>query len=319
MVTANRSNEIRLIRTYDAPVQVVWDAWNDPVQAGQWWGPRGFTLTTHSKDLRPGGHWSYTMHGPDGVDYVNKTHYYEVELYKKLVYDHGGSDDRPPLFRVTVLFSEAGGQTTMDFTMQLATAEEAENIRKFIKAAGGNATWDRLAEYLAETGHKKSTFVINRSFQATPEQLFKMWIDPDHLSRWLPPPGFEMSFQRADVRVGGMSFFRMSNEDAQLFGSLEFVQIDNPSRLVYIQRFCDEHGQLSRHPALPVFPEALLMTVQFIAEDDVSSRIVLTCEPYGAATTPEVEVFAQTRTSMTQGWTASFDKLETNLTAPATA
>ena len=38
-------------------------------------GARGFTLTTHSKDLRPGGHWTYTMHGPDGIDYENKTIY----------------------------------------------------------------------------------------------------------------------------------------------------------------------------------------------------------------------------------------------------
>ncbi|MEZ6045243.1 MAG: SRPBCC domain-containing protein [Planctomycetaceae bacterium] len=55
----------------------------------QWWGPRGFTLTHHSKDLRPGGTWHYTMHGPDGTDYPNMTLYHEVEKYKKLVYDHG--------------------------------------------------------------------------------------------------------------------------------------------------------------------------------------------------------------------------------------
>ena len=89
----------------DAPVKAVWDAWTDLKQVAQWWGPRGFTLTTHSKDLRPGGHWSYTMHGPDGTDYPNRTHYFEVEKYSRLVYDHGASEDRPPLFRVTVNFS----------------------------------------------------------------------------------------------------------------------------------------------------------------------------------------------------------------------
>jgi uncharacterized protein YndB with AHSA1/START domain len=84
-----------------------------------WWGPRGFTLTTHSKDLKPGGSWNYTMHGPDGVDYPNKAHYLEVEKYSKLVYDHGGNDDRPPLFRVTVLFSEIKGKTKMEMSMTL--------------------------------------------------------------------------------------------------------------------------------------------------------------------------------------------------------
>ena len=67
-------------------------------------------------------HWHYTMHGPDGIDYPNKTLYHEVETHSKLVYDHGGNDDRPPLFRVTVLFSETGGKTKMDMTMTLAHA-----------------------------------------------------------------------------------------------------------------------------------------------------------------------------------------------------
>src|ERR1051326_2637696 len=121
MTAKNKSNEIRINRTYDAPVKAVWDAWTDPQQAAQWWGPRGFTITTHSKDLRVGGSWVYTMHGPDGVNYENTTKYLDVEKYKKLVYDHGANKDRPPLFRVTVLFNERDGKTEIDMTMALAT------------------------------------------------------------------------------------------------------------------------------------------------------------------------------------------------------
>ena len=98
-------NEIAITRIYDAPVKLVWEAWTDPQHVARWWGPRGFTLTTHSKDLRPGGRWVYTMHGPDGVDYPNIARYHEVEPYKRLVYDHGATEDRPPLFRVTVSFT----------------------------------------------------------------------------------------------------------------------------------------------------------------------------------------------------------------------
>src|SRR5262250_2224725 len=133
MVARNKSNEIRITRLYDAPVKAVWDAWTDPEQVAQWWGPRGFTLTHHSKDLRPGGHWDYTMHGPDGVDYENYTKFYEVEKHKKMVYDHGGTREGRPLFRVTVLFSEEKGKTKMDMTMGFSTPELAETSRKFIK------------------------------------------------------------------------------------------------------------------------------------------------------------------------------------------
>ena len=54
MGAENKANEICITRVYEAPVKVVWDAWTDPEQTAKWWGPRGFSLTTHSKDLRVG-------------------------------------------------------------------------------------------------------------------------------------------------------------------------------------------------------------------------------------------------------------------------
>ncbi|MCH5852275.1 SRPBCC domain-containing protein, partial [Salmonella enterica] len=89
-------------------------------------------------------------HSPDGTDYPNITTYFEVEQHKKLVYDHGATETSPPLFRVTVLFSAIGKKTQMEMTMALATPEAAAETRKFIKQAGGEATWDRLAEYLSK-------------------------------------------------------------------------------------------------------------------------------------------------------------------------
>ncbi len=317
MVARNNPKDIRIVRTYDAPVQLVWEAWNDPEQVAKWWGPRGFTLTTHSKDLRPGGHWFYTMHGPDGVDYINKTIYYEVEECKKLVYDHGGNDERAPLFRVTALFTETDGQTTLVMTMTLPTAEEAANTRKFIKAAGGNATWDRLAEYLAHQQHQKNAFVIHRTFEAAPEIVFDWWVNAEQLVRWLPPSGFTMELLKADIRVGGTSLFRMSNGEMNIFGQLEYRELDCPTRLVYVQRFCDADGQPARHPALPLFPQAVLTQVTFTTEDEDNTRVTLVCEPLDTTDPQEIETFVQTRTSMTGGWTNSFDQLESELTEQA--
>ena len=85
----------------------------------------------------------------------------------------------------------------MDMTMTLPTPEAAEETRKFIKKAGGDSTWDRLAEYLEEESSGKDTFVINRSFDAPLETMFEMWTRPEHFSQWLPPTGFEMEFHPA--------------------------------------------------------------------------------------------------------------------------
>lgn len=305
------ANEINIIRIYDAPVQTVWDAWTDPKQAAQWWGPRGFTLTTHSKELKVGGIWHYTMHGPDGADYPNKALYHEVQPLKKLVYDHGGNDERAPLFKVTVLFSEQNGKTKMDMTMTLPTPEAAAQTREFIKKAGGNATWDRLAEYL---GGNKNLFVINRSFDAPLELMFDMWTKPEHVSQWAPPTGSTMQYIKADIRPGGTSHYSMSGGMMGiLYGKASYIKIEKPDLLVYTQQFSDAAGNVSRHPMAPTWPETMLTTVRLAAEGSNRTRVSVTWEPYGSVTEEEIATFLQARAGMTMGWTGSFDKLEAKL------
>lgn len=316
MPTKNKSNEIRIIRLYDAPVQAVWDAWTDPAQAAKWWGPRGFTLTTHSKDLKAGGHWHYTMHGPDGVDWPNKAKYFEVVKHSKLVYDHGGNDERAPLFRVTVLFTEIGGKTKMDMTMALATAEAAEETKKFIKKAGGDSTWDRLAEYLEKEATGKEKFVINRAFDAPLDVVFEMWTNPKHFSQWLAPAGFKMEFIRADIRPGGSAFYCMTgvNGGPKMYGRVEYEKIEKPD-VIYTQQFCDADEKIARHPMAPTWPETMRTAVKFAGEGPDRTRVTVTWEPVGAITSAELDTFLKGRAGMTQGWTGSFDKLEAYLAA----
>ena len=289
MTEKNKSNEIRIVRLYDAPVDLVWDAWTDPAQVAQWWGPRGFSLTTHSKDLRPGGSWIYTMHGPDGVDYPNSTHYFEVDPHRKLMYDHGANDTQPALFRVTVLFSEVDGKTRMDMSMALKTPEAAEETRKFIKAAGGNATWDRLAEYLEREASGQEKFVINQTFDAPVEFMFDVWTKPEHLAQWLPPTGFQMHFIRADIKPGGSTFYYMNNSGgARMYGRTDYRSIERPDRIVYTQQFCDENEKVVRHPMSPTWPETMLTHVEFSEEGEHQTRVTVTWIPDGAVTDEEM-------------------------------
>lgn len=304
------SNEIRIVRLYDAPVKAVWDAWTDPVQVAQWWGPRGFTITHHSKDLRPGGHWSYTMHGPDGVDYPNKTLYHEVVEHQRLVYDHGGSDDRPPLFRVHVEFKELKGKTRLEMSMGFATPEIAENTREFIKKAGGNGTWDRLAEYLEEKRSGRDIFVINRSFNVPIETMYEVWTNPKHFMKWLAPVGFEGRFLREDIREGGSTHYAMSGHGTTMYGRAQYQELKRPHRIVYTQQFCDENERVTRHPLAPTWPETMRTTVTLAEEGANQTRVTIEWEVVGNATAEERATFRAGKAGMTQGWTGSLDKLD---------
>jgi len=148
--TADR--EIVITRLFDAPRDLVFQAWTDPQHVDSWWGPTGFRTTTHEIDIRPGGLWRFTMHGPDGIDYPNKIVYLEITKPALLVYDHG--DDGQRGFHVTVTFEEQGNKTRLTMRSLFATAEEREMVvTKYHAIEGGNQTLDRFAQHLEKVKH----------------------------------------------------------------------------------------------------------------------------------------------------------------------
>ena len=305
-----KPNELRLIRVYDAPAALIWKVWTEDKHVTKWWGPRGFSLTTKSKEVKPGGKWIYTMHGPDGTDWPNITTYYEVELHKKLVYDHGASEGKEALFRVTVTFEEHLGKTVMDMTMALATPEAAKEVKKFIKLAGGNSTWDRLAEYLDHEQSGKEPFVINRTIEAPIAKVFEMWTKPEHFSKWLPPTGFVMEYYNADLKQGGETFYKMSNGEMTHYGKMQYKEITPVTRLVYTQWFTDEKGVACKPPFEPNWPDQVLATVTLAEEGADETRVTVVWEIYGKATENEKKTFRDGRPDMTIGWNGSFDKMD---------
>lgn len=100
-------------RVFDAPRALVFSAFTDPKRLAHWWGPNGFTTTTHSFDFRPGGIWRFVMHGPDGRDYQNRITYEEIAPPERIVYRHdGGEDVEPVQFSQTLTFQDLGGGRT---------------------------------------------------------------------------------------------------------------------------------------------------------------------------------------------------------------
>src|SRR5438445_12192181 len=88
--TATADREIVVTRVFDAPRELVFEAWTDPTRVVQWCGPHGFTTTIHEMDVMPGGVWRFVMHGPDGPDYPYNGVFVEVSEPDRLWYDHAG-------------------------------------------------------------------------------------------------------------------------------------------------------------------------------------------------------------------------------------
>jgi uncharacterized protein YndB with AHSA1/START domain len=168
---------------------------------------------------------------------------------------------------------------------------------------------------------KKDIFVINRSFDAPIDLLFKMWTDPKHLTQWLAPTGFTMKFLKADINPGGGSFYSMSGgipdgNTMTMYGKASYKEISKPNRLVYTQVFSDKDGNISRHPMAPTWPETMLTIVTLTEEGPSKTRVTIHWEVYGEASALERDTFNKAKGGMTQGWTGSFDKLESYLARP---
>jgi uncharacterized protein YndB with AHSA1/START domain len=145
--------EIVITRVFDAPRELVWDAWTDPKQVVKWWGPRGFSTTIHEVDVRPGGVWKQTMHGPDGTDYPSKIVFIEVLKPERIVYSMSGGKkgQQPHDFEATWTFEAEGKRTRLTLRMLFASVEVRGYVEKAYGAIeGGNQTLDRLREHLAK-------------------------------------------------------------------------------------------------------------------------------------------------------------------------
>jgi uncharacterized protein YndB with AHSA1/START domain len=141
-------------RVFDAPRDLVFAAFTDPKHLAQWWGPNGFTTTTYSFDLRPGGVWRFVMHGPDGRDYQNRITFDEIVRPERIVYRHGGGDDVEPVqFRQTILFEDIDGKTRLTWRGDFPSAAERDRVIKEYGAGKGLVqTMARLAEFVAANG-----------------------------------------------------------------------------------------------------------------------------------------------------------------------
>ncbi len=138
-------------RVFDAPRALVFSAFTDPQHLAQWWGPNGFTTTTHAFDFRPGGVWRFVMHGPDGRDYQNRVTYDEIVPPERLVYHHGGGDDVEPVqFSQTLTFEDLGnGKTRLTWHGTFPSADErARVIKEYGADKGLVQTMARLADYV---------------------------------------------------------------------------------------------------------------------------------------------------------------------------
>ncbi|WP_297797987.1 SRPBCC domain-containing protein [uncultured Eudoraea sp.] len=134
-------------RTFNAPIQMVWDAWAQSEKIAQWWGPKGMQTKVIQHDFSAGGTWKYVMTMPDGNEFVTEGVYSEIIVPEKII----SSADFKPMtegVEIQALLEPSGDKTNFIFKVVHPTAEYCKQQEEMGFYKGWGSTFDRLNEYL---------------------------------------------------------------------------------------------------------------------------------------------------------------------------
>ncbi|TGK18212.1 SRPBCC family protein [Leptospira kmetyi] len=133
------SKDLVITRIFNAPREIVFDAWTVPEQLKQWWGPNGFTTPVCKVDFRVGGRFLFCMRAPDGQEFWSTGEYREIARPEKIVQTdsfadkdgnpvpashYGMQGDWPEFLLVNLLFEDQQGKTK--FTLRHSGIPEGE-------------------------------------------------------------------------------------------------------------------------------------------------------------------------------------------------
>jgi uncharacterized glyoxalase superfamily protein PhnB/uncharacterized protein YndB with AHSA1/START domain len=168
-----QSEDFVITRVFDAPRELVWQAFTDAKRLKEWWGPKGAKVVHSKMDLKPGGSYHYALKMPDGSTIWGKFEFREIVPRERMVFINSFSDeDRgitrhpmapswPMLMHSTFTFEdEPGGRTKVTIRWQpyQASPEElaAFDAGRDSMRQGWGGSLDVLTEYLAKAAKTKS-------------------------------------------------------------------------------------------------------------------------------------------------------------------
>lgn len=145
--TRPSDREIVATRVFDAPRQLIWDAWTVPEHVRHWMlGPGEWTMPVCEIDLREGGEWHFGWHSPE-ADMEMRGEYREVRAPERLVNTEAWGGEWPESLNTLVL-TETGGRTTAVCTVLYPTKEARDAATATGMLEGWSLSYERLDEYL---------------------------------------------------------------------------------------------------------------------------------------------------------------------------
>lgn len=147
-LTLPSEREIVITRVFDAPRNLVFEAWTKPEHVAHWYGQPGSTMAVCEIDLRVGGRWRYVLKADDGGEYAFSGVYQEIVPPEKLVYSEGFEAMPGHECIVTAVFSEQNGKTLLTSTLLYQNRDDRDGHINSGMEPGMRAALSRLESYV---------------------------------------------------------------------------------------------------------------------------------------------------------------------------
>ncbi|GGM54288.1 activator of HSP90 ATPase [Micromonospora sonchi] len=146
-VTLPSDLEVRMVRVFDAPRALVFEAHAKCEHLRNWWG-RGNPLDCEM-DFRPGGSYRFVEHAPDG-QYAFRGEYREIQAPERIVQTFECEGMPGHVCVETLELTEEGGRTTVTSVTRFDTTQDRDDMVSSGMADGARESYDALAAYLAK-------------------------------------------------------------------------------------------------------------------------------------------------------------------------
>lgn len=308
--------DIIVIRTYDAPRELVYKIVTDPKLVPEWWGPRSLTTTVEKMELRWGGQWKFLQRDPQGKSYIFHGVYHTVKSPELLVYTMEW-DGMPDHILLNIdRFDERDGKTIYTSSSIFETVEDRDGMLQADMEDGIKAITERIAELLIRYNKPEmlatsrhgyegdgSSLKITRVYNAPRERVWQRWTDPDQYLCWSSPKDYTGSYAKFDLHVGGKYLSCMRGPEGQeIWSTGTYKEIIEPNRIVMTDSFADEHGNIVPATYYGMGSDLPIEMEVEVTLEDIEGKTRMTLEHCGL---PEGEILQQTKES----WNQLFDKL----------
>ena len=143
--------EINVIREFDAPPDLVFEAMMDPNAVPKWWGPRRYWTKVDKMEVKAGGTWRYINGDSAGNEYGFHGVYHLVDAANHRVVQTFEFEGVPGHVALdTMMLEDLGGRTRMVQQSVFQSVEDRDGMVQSGMQAGAAETHDRLAELVAE-------------------------------------------------------------------------------------------------------------------------------------------------------------------------